>query len=565
MSQTPELLSRFLDRIDFDSYEDFKEHYKVKVPERFNFAYDVVDAWAELDPDKEALYWVNDHGEKRSYTFTEISLLSKRAANVFSAYGIQKGDRVLLILRQRPEVWIALVALHRLGAVPIPATFQSTKKDLVYRFNAANVKALCTVDDPYVLEQTLAALPECKTVKAHFVVGSSIPEGALDFRKLIEAAPETFERVPTDNTDTMLLYFSSGTTGMPKMIRHDFTYPLGHIVTAKYWQCVENGGRHMTASDSGWAKFAWGKIYGQWICGAVIAAYDEERFHPDKFLQVISEMKLTTFCAPPTIYRFLIKEDLTKYDLSTIRHCTTAGEPLNPEVFNRFKEATGLSIREGFGQSESTVLIANFPWIEQKLGSTGKPSPLYDLDILDADGNPCEDGVVGSIVIKNAKTNHPVGLFCEYLNDEEAMKKAFSTGGYNTGDTAWRDSDGYLWFEGRGDDIIKCSGYRIGPFEVESALMTHPSVLECAVTAYPDPIRGEVVKATVLLSRGYAPSEELKKELQAHVKAATAPYKYPRVIEFVTSLPKTSSGKIQRNEIRKRDLERFRAAGLEQE
>ncbi len=558
---TEELLTRFLPRIEFDSYEDFKENYSVTVPEHFNFAYDVVDAWADLDPEKEALYWVNDHGQKHIYTFSEISRLSKKAANVLYESGIRRGDRVLLILRQRPEVWVMLVALHRMGAVAIPATFQSTAKDIVYRCNAANVRAICTVDDEYLLDQCVEALPQCKGLLAHFVLGEHIPEGALDLRALLCEASEQFEPIVTENSDTMLIYFSSGTTGMPKMIRHDYTYPLGHIVTAKYWQCVQNGKRHLTASDSGWAKFAWGKIYGQWICGAVIAAYDEERFTPHNFLSIIADMKLTTFCAPPTIYRFLIKEDLSRYDLSSIEHCTTAGEPLNPEVFNRFKELTGLSIREGFGQSESSVLIANFPWFDQKLGSTGKPSPLYDLEILDENGNLCEDGVVGSIVIRNARgVTHPLGLFREYLNDDAAMAKAFSTGGYNTGDTAWRDADGHLWFEGRGDDIIKCSGYRIGPFEVESALMTHPSVLECAVTAYPDPVRGEVVKATILLARGHEPSDELKKELQTHVKQVTAPYKYPRIIEFVDALPKTSSGKIQRTEIRRRDMERLRAS-----
>lgn len=556
MAEKQELLSRFLARTDFDSYEDFKTHYALCVPPKFNFAYDVVDAWANLDRQKEALYWVNDHGEQRTYTFADISALSKRAAAVFMAQGIQKGDRVLLILRRRPEIWIALTALHRLGAVPIPTTFQSTAKDISYRCNAAGVKALCTVDDDYVLEQTSLALPDCKQRLTHFVVGDKIPDGALDFRRLCADAIPFEQRVDTQNDDTFLIYFSSGTTGMPKMIRHDFTYPLGHIVTAKFWQCVENGARHLTVSDSGWAKFGWGKIYGQWICGAVIAAYDEDRFDPKRFLETVSAMRLTTFCAPPTVYRFLIKEDLKTYDLSTIKHCTTAGEPLNPEVFHKFKEATGLEIHEGFGQSESSVLIANFPWFARRLGSTGKPSPLYDIAILDENGKPCEDGVVGSIVIQNARTHHPAGLFCEYIDDEAMMQTAFATGGYNTGDNAWRDADGYLWFEGRGDDIIKCSGYRIGPFEVESALMTHPSVLECAVTAYPDAVRGEVVKATVVLARGYEPSDALIKELQDHVKHTTAPYKYPRIIDFAKELPKTPSGKIQRAEIRRADLAR---------
>ncbi|MEF9988064.1 MAG: AMP-binding protein, partial [Christensenella sp.] len=349
------------------------------------------------------------------------------------------------------------------------------------------------------------------------------------------------------------IYFSSGTTGMPKMILHDYTYPLGHIVTAKYWQKAEDGGLHMTVSDSGWAKFGWGKIYGQWICGAVIAAYDTEKFTPARMLEIINRLKLTTFCAPPTIYRFLIKEDMSGCDFSTIKHAGIAGEPLNPEVYNRFLEATGLAVTEGFGQTETSVLIANFGWDPIKPGSTGKPSPLYDVDIVDEDGNSCEDGVVGSIVVKNAGSEHPAGLFKEYYKDEEATSRSRKNGVYNTGDTAWRDAEGYFWFVGRSDDVIKCSGYRIGPFEVESALLTHPSVLECAVTAVPDAVRGQVVKATVVLARGYSASDALKKELQTHVKNVTAPYKYPRVIDFVDELPKTVSGKIRRAQIRTED------------
>jgi acetyl-CoA synthetase len=354
----------------------------------------------------------------------------------------------------------------------------------------------------------------------------------------------------------MLIYFSSGTTGMPKMIFHDFEYPLGHIVTAKYWQKVEDGGLHLTVSDSGWAKFGWGKIYGQWICGAVIVAYDTEKFEPVKMLETIHRLKLTTFCAPPTVYRFLIKEDLSKCDFSTIHHAGIAGEPLNPEVFYKFKEATGLEVTEGFGQSETSVLIANFGWFPIKPGSTGKFSPLYDLDIVDENGVSCEDGIVGSIVVKNTDKQHPTGLFHRYYRDEEATAAAWQNGVYNTGDTAWRDAEGYIWFVGRNDDVIKCSGYRIGPFEVESALLTHPSVLECAVTAVPDPVRGQVVKATVVLARGYEGSDALKKELQNHVKRVTAPYKYPRVVEFVSELPKTVSGKIRRVQIRKEDEEK---------
>lgn len=351
----------------------------------------------------------------------------------------------------------------------------------------------------------------------------------------------------------MLIYFSSGTTGMPKMVLHDFDYPLGHIVTAKYWQRVEDGGLHLTVSDSGWAKFGWGKIYGQWICGAVIVAYDAEKFNPVDMLDTMERLRLTTFCAPPTVYRFLIQEDLASRDFSSIRHAGTAGEPLNPEVYDRFLAATGLRICEGFGQSESSVLLANYEWFPVKPGSMGKPSPLYDLDIVDEDGGSCEDGIVGTIVIRNTDKAHPTGLFRQYYRDADAMAASWTGGVYSTGDTAWRDEDGYYWFVGRNDDVIKCSGYRIGPFEVESALLTHAAVLECAVTAIPDRVRGQVVKATVVLTRGVRGSDRLKKELQDHVKRITAPYKYPRVVEFVDELPKTTSGKIRRTEIRSRD------------
>ena len=400
-------------------------------------------------------------------------------------------------------------------------------------------------------------LSECKTVENVGVVGENVPAWGFDLRAALGEASENWTREYFNETgDPMLIYFSSGMTGMPKMILHDFTYPLGHIVTAKYWQKVEDGGLHLTVSDSGWAKFGWGKIYGQWICGAVIVAYDTEKFNPQKLLETIDRLKLTTFCAPPTIYRFLIKEDMSHCDFSTIKHAGIAGEPLNPEVYNRFLETTGLAVTEGFGQSETSVLIANFGWDPIKPGSTGKPSPLYDVDIVDEDGNSCEDGVVGSIVVKNTDKKHPAGLFKKYYRDEEATNRCWKNGVYNTGDTAWRDAEGYFWFVGRNDDVIKCSGYRIGPFEVESALLTHPCVLECAVTAVPDPVRGQVVKATVVLARGFEASDALKKELQTHVKNVTAPYKYPRVVEFVDELPKTVSGKIRRVQIRNEDADK---------
>lgn len=547
------MLEKFLPRVDFDSYEDFKANYRVTVPEGFNFAYDIVDGWAELDPKKNALLYCTDEGERKMFTFDDLRRLSNRVANYFTSKGIKKGDRVLLMLKQRPEAWISILALCKLGAVCIPATYQLTKKDIVYRCNAAKVRMIVTVADGELLTSVSNAVTECDNEVIVSVVDDNVPEGYEDFRASAYSHSDEFERIPNENTDPMLMYFSSGTTGMPKMILHNFAYPVGHILTAKYWQHAENGKLHLTMSDSGWAKFAWGKIYGQWICGAVIVAYDNEKFNAKNTLELIEEIGLTTFCAPPTIFRFLIKEDISKYNFSSIKHCCIAGEPLNPEVFYKFKELTGLTLTEGFGQTETPVIIANYDGIEIKPGSTGKPSPDFDIDIVDAEGNSCEDGIVGSIVVKNLSKHYPAGLFCGYQQDEAANARAFVNDSYNTGDMAWRDADGYFWFVGRNDDVIKCSGYRIGPFEVESALMTHPSVLECAVTAAPDPVRGQVVKATIVLAKGYTASDELKKEIQNHVKKVTAPYKYPRIVEFVDELPKTVSGKIKRADIRKSD------------
>ncbi|MBQ0110110.1 MAG: AMP-binding protein [Clostridiales bacterium] len=544
------MLEKFLPRIDFDSYEDFKANYKVNVPKGFNFAYDVVDEWARQDKNKNALLYCTDSGVRQMFTFEDLRVLSNKAANFFLSKGIKKGDRVLLMLKQRPEAWICILALCKIGAVCIPATFQLTKKDIIYRCNAARVKMIVAVDDDYIMRSIEAAKPECETLEYVSVVGKCIPEFGLNFRYEYVEFPGELERIPNDEHDPMLMYFSSGTTGMPKMILHDYSYPIGHILTAKYWHHVEEGKLHLTMCDSGWAKFAWGKIYGQWICGAVIVAYDNEKFSAKNTLELIQEIHLTTFCAPPTIFRFLIKEDITKYDFSSIKHCCIAGEPLNPEVFYKFKELTGLTLTEGFGQTETPVIIANYDGIPIKPGSTGKPSPDFDIDIVDEDGNSCEDGIVGSIVVRNLSKHYPAGLFKGYQEDDAANERAFKNDYYNTGDTAWRDADGYYWFVGRNDDVIKCSGYSMGPFEVESALMTHPSVLECAVTAAPDPVRGQVVKATIVLAKGYTESEELKKEIQDHVKRVTAPYKYPRIVEFVKELPKTTSGKIQRAVIR---------------
>lgn len=552
------LLERFLPRMEFDSYEDFKENYKVNVPEHFNFGFDIVDAWAKEEPDKMALVWCDDHDEEKRFTFSDVSRLSNQAANFFAGLGIKKGMVVLLILRRRWEYWVCATALHKLGAVLIPGSLQLTKKDIAYRANAAKISAIVCVDDPFVIEQVEEAEPEAETLRHKILVGTQ-REGWLSFAEGIQNQSTEFPRPTGENEnrwdDPMLIYFTSGTTGMPKMVLHNFSYPLGHIVTAKYWQQVQENKLHMSVSDSGWAKFGWGKIYGQWICGAVIFAYDMEKFVPLHLLEKITKYQVTTFCAPPTMFRFMLQEDVTKFDLSCIQHCCIAGEPLNPEVFKKWYELTGLKLCEGFGQSESSVMLANFQWFEPKPGSMGKPSPLYNIQLMDNDGNICEDGEEGSIVVMGVDKNPPVGLFTGYYRDKELTEKYLGTGNYNIGDVAWRDSNGYYWFVGRNDDVIKCSGYRIGPFEVESALLEHPSVVECAITAAPDPVRGQVVKATVVLAKGYEPSDALIKELQNHVKHVTAPYKYPRVVEFVDELPKTLGGKIKRAEIRKKNHE----------
>lgn len=550
------LLHRFLPRTEFDSYEDFKANYKVNIPENFNFGFDVVDAWAEADKNKKALVWCNDHGEEKTFTFSDISRLSNKTANYFRSLGIKKGDVVMMILRRRWEYWICATALHKVGAVLIPGSLQLTKKDIVYRGNSAEVKAIICVNDDFVINQVEASEKEIPTLENKIVVGEP-RDGWRFFEDEIEPFSDKFARPTGDQAtnwnDIMLVYFTSGTTGMPKMVQHNFAHPLGHIVTAKYWQMVQENKLHMSVSDSGWAKFGWGKIYGQWICGAIVFAYDMDKFIPAKLLEVISKYKITTFCAPPTMYRFMIQEDLKKYDLSSIQRCCTAGEPLNPEVIKKWQEYTGHFIYEGFGQSEGSVLLANFQWFEPRLGSTGKPSPIYDIHLVDKDGNDVKTGEEGSIVVMDVKNHPPVGLFTGYYKNPEMTEEKLLGKFYNTDDMASCDEDGYYCFIGRDDDVIKCSGYRIGPFEVESALLEHPSVVECAITGVPDPIRGQVVKATVVLAAGYTPSEELKKEIQNHVKRVTAPYKYPRVIEFVDELPKTLGGKIKRGQIRKSD------------
>ena len=552
------ILKKYCPRIDFDSYEDFYENFAINTPHDFNFAYDVVDEWARVEPEKNALLWCDDHGHEKAFTFSEISKLSNRAANAFSNMGITKGDVVLLILRRRWEYWIAASALWKLGAIVIPGTIQLTTKDIAYRVQNAEAKMLICVDDVYVIEQANGACEISPTIENKIICGGE-HEGWINFEELLESSSDEFARpvgeLATTSDDIFMIYFTSGTTGNAKMVRHSHRHPLGHILTARYWQQVQENKLHMSVTDSGWAKFGWGKIFGQWICGATVFAYDMDKFIPTKLLQVIQDYKLTTFCAPPTMYRFMLQEDVAAFDLSSVENFTTAGEPLNAEVSNKWFSFTGKRIREGFGQTESVVLIATWPWVEPRPGSLGKPSPLQNIKLLNEQGIECEDGEEGAICVTGLKEAYPPGLFVGYYHDPERTKETVGGDVYNLHDMAWRDSDGYYSFVGRDDDVIKCSGYRIGPFEVESALVAHPAVIECAITAAPDPIRGLVVKATVVLAKGNTPGDELTKELQNHVKHTTAPYKYPRIVEYVDELPKTIGGKIKRAQIRNTDAE----------
>ena len=546
------MLEKYLPKVDFDSLDDFRQNFKINVPDNFNFGYDIVDGWAEKEPDKVALRWTNDKGERIDFTFADIKRESDKTASFFMEQGIGKGDMVMLILKRRYEFWFSIVALHKIGAVVIPATHLLTKKDIVYRNNAADIKAIVAVGDDIILPHIADAMPESPSVKSLISVGPKVPEGWVDFHKGIEsAAPFVKPACSNTNDDIMLMYFTSGTTGNPKMVAHYFTYPLGHIVTARYWHNLRQDSLHLTVADTGWGKAVWGKLYGQWIVGATVFVYDHEKFTPADMLKMIEEHKITSFCAPPTIFRFMIREDLNKFDLSSLKYCTIAGEPLNPAVYEAFFNATGIKLMEGFGQTETTMTIGTFPRMEPKPGSMGVPNPAYDMDLITGDGRSAEDGEQGEIVLRTDKVK-PLGLFKEYYRDAEKTKEVYSDNVYHTGDIAWRDEDGYYWFVGRTDDVIKSSGYRIGPFEVESALMTHPAVVECAITGVPDEVRGQVVKATIVLAKAYKDKagEELVKEIQNHVKKTTAPYKYPRVVEFVEELPKTISGKIRRVEIR---------------
>jgi acetyl-CoA synthetase len=546
------ILEKYLKQIEFDSYNDFAANFEIKIPDNFNFAFDVVDELAVKTPDKIAMVWCDDKGNEAIFTFGQMKYNSDKAANYFKSVGIRKGDAVMLILKRHYAFWFCTLALNKIGAITIPATHLLTTKDLIYRNNAADIKMIVCVPDPIVVRNIEESENKSPTLDYKVMIGEN-RKGWLNFTEGMEKSSENFKRPvlndATANSDIMLLYFTSGTTGLPKMVNHDYIYPLGHIITAKYWQNVKDNGLHFTVADTGWAKSAWGKLYGQWLSGSAVMTYDYDKFIPKNLMEVIEKYKVTTFCAPPTIYRFLIKEDLTKFDLSNLKYCVVAGEPLNPEVFKQFYDQTGIKLMEGYGQTECTVAVATYPWMEPKPGSMGKPSPGYNIEIVDEDGNSCEAGNEGEIVIYTDKSK-PVGMFNGYYRDDQLTRSVWTNGVYKTGDMAWCDEDGYFWFVGRADDVIKSSGYRIGPFEVESALMEHPAVLECAITAVPDPDRGQIVKATIVSSKNYHPSEELAKELQEHVKKVTAPYKYPRIIEFVNELPKTISGKIRRVQIR---------------
>ena len=520
-----------------------------KDEDMFNFAFDVVDALGTEKPDKLAMLHVAMDKTVRRFTFSDMKHMSSRAANYFKSLGIKRGDKVMLVLRRNWQYWPILVGLHKLGAVAIPATDQLLKKDYEYRFAAAGVSAIVCTTFGEAADHIEEALETSPSVRTKIIVDGKRPGWRCfdDEYELYRSTYPRYDDAPCGD-DPMLMYFTSGTSGNPKMALQSYKYPLGHFITAKYWQQVDPDGLHLTISDTGWAKAAWGKIYGQWLCEAAIFVYDFDRFHADDILPLFKEFGVTTFCAPPTMYRFLIKEDLSKYDLSTIKHASTAGEALNLEVINQFKKATGLSIMEGFGQSESTVIIGNFLGMTPKPGSMGKPSPLYDVQLLDQDGNPVGDGETGEICI-NVSEHIPCGLFKEYYRDADKTAEVWHDGFYHTCDTAWRDEDGYYWYVGRVDDVIKSSGYRIGPFEIESVIMELPYVLECGVSPEPDPVRGQVVKASIVLTKGTQATEELKKEIQDYVKKRTAPYKYPRIVVFRDSLPKTTSGKIQRNKL----------------
>ena len=520
-----------------------------KNEEKFNFAFDVVDELGTRKPDKLAMLHISENGEEKSFTFSDMKKESSRTANYFKSLGIKRGDRVMLVLKRHYQFWFSVLALHKLGAIAIPAPNQLLEKDFLYRFNAANVKAIVCTADGEVADAVEAAANNAPCLEHKILVNGS-RDGWHNFNEEYSLFSSHFSRTEDSpcGSDPMLMFFTSGTSGYPKIAAHNYKYPLGHFITAKYWHQVNPDGLHFTISDTGWAKAMWGKMYGQWLCEAANFVYDFDRFDAEKILPMFAKHKITTFCAPPTMYRMLIKQDISRFDLSSIEHASTAGEALNPEVFRKFEEHTGLQIMEGFGQSESTLIVGNLAGGSHKIGSMGKPVPLYDVHLIDADGNEVEVGENGEICI-NIKDGLPCGLAYAYEGNEEVTKETWRDGYYHTGDLAWQDEDGFLWYVGRADDVIKSSGYRIGPFEIENVIMELPYVLECGVSAAPDEIRGQVVKASIVLIKGAEGTDELKKQIQDYVKSRTAPYKYPRIVEFRESLPKTTSGKIIRKQL----------------
>ena len=549
------MLDKYLKQTWFQSQEDIANNNEVIIAENFNFAYDIVDEWAKKEPNKKAMLWTNDEGKRIDFTFADFKKYSDMTASYFASLGITKGDTVMLILKRRYEFWFSILALHKLGAIVIPATHLLTEKDIIYRNNAADIKMIVACGDKNIIDHVNKSKNDSKTLVHTVSIGPEIPEGWEDFHKGINSAKEFIRPEHVNNNDDIsLIYFTSGTTANPKMAAHDFLYPLGHIITGKYWHNLDENSLHLTISDTGWGKAVWGKLYGQWIAGANIYVYDHEKFTPAEILKAIEKYKITSFCAPPTVFRFLIGEDIMGTDLSSLKWCTIAGEALNPSVYDTFYKMTGIKLKEGFGQTETTLTVATLPWTEPKPGSMGLPNPQYDVDIINAEGKSVKVGEHGQIIIRTDKKK-PLGLFKEYYKDPVRTKEAWNNNIYYTGDIAWKDKDGYFWFVGRADDIIKSSGYRISPFEVESVLMTHPAIRECAVTGAPDKLRGQVIKATIIVKDEYKNhnKEQLGKDIQDYVKKTTAPYKYPRIVEIVDTLPKTISGKIRRVEIREKN------------
>ena len=546
---------------DYKDYDDYKENFKIDIPDNFNFGFDCVDALAESEPDLVAIMWDSDEEEGYNYTFAEVKKYSDAIARYFLSLGIGKGDRVMLIMKRRIHWWFTLIALIKIGAIAIPATHHLTADDIEYRNNSAGIKAIVTADSMKLFAAVEEALPKSPTVEHLIRIGDQIENyssenyewNLLDKEMKSHLEGEQINRV-TENEDIMLLYFTSGTTGMPKMVLHNQTYPLAHIVTAKYWHNLHPGSRHFTLSDTGWGKAVWGKLFGQWLCKASVLVYDHDKLIISKMIRMLEKHKITSFCAPPTVYKVALTADVSKYDLSALEYATSAGEPLNDAVYYKFEELTGIKIHEAYGQTETVPVVLTSPYTQPLPGSLGKPNPFYDLKFLDADGNDVPVGTEGEMCIVTKPGN--MGIFMGYFNNDEMTEKAWAGGVYHTGDLAYQDENGYVYFIGRTDDIIKSAGYRIGPFEVESVVQQHDAVLEVAVTGVPDPLRGQLIKASIILNKGYEPSLELQKEIRAFVKANTSSYKIPRVIEFVEELPKTISGKVRRAEMRAKEEEK---------